>query len=121
MPQVGIISPKQLDIVASIEIVIWVAVGGRGTLIGAIIGAVLVNTGKSTISTVNPDIWQLIMGGLFVGVVLLFPKGLVGSFTMAINRLQAALEQVLRPANRSPNAAIEVETASCSERRICDD
>ena len=86
VPQVGIISPKQLDIVASIEIVIWVAVGGRGTLIGPIVGALLVNTGKSTISTAYPDLWQLIMGGLFVGVVLLFPKGLVGSLQSFVTR-----------------------------------
>jgi urea transport system permease protein len=87
VPQVGIISPKQLDIVASIEIVIWVAVGGRGTLVGALIGAILVNIGKSTISTANPDLWQLIMGGLFVGVVLLFPRGLVGAVRDLYDRL----------------------------------
>lgn len=78
VPQVGIIAPKQLDITASIEIVIWVAVGGRATLIGAILGALLVNTGKSVISTARPDIWQLIMGVLFVAVVMLFPTGLIG-------------------------------------------
>lgn len=78
VPQVGIIAPKQLDITASIEIVIWVAVGGRATLVGAILGALLVNTGKSVISTARPDIWQLIMGVLFVGVVMLFPTGLIG-------------------------------------------
>ena len=88
VPQVGIISPKQLDIVASIEIVIWVAVGGRGTLVGAIIGALLVNTGKSSISTARPDIWQLIMGALFVGVVLLFPKGIVGTINDLIARIR---------------------------------
>ena len=112
MPQVGIISPKQLDIVASIEIVIWVAVGGRGTLIGAIIGAMLVNTGKSTISSSNPDIWQLIMGGLFVGVVLLFPKGLVGAVSRTA--MSASSRSGTSPTSRSPTAepAIEVETAS---------
>lgn len=78
VPQVGIIAPKQLDIAASIEIVIWVAVGGRATLVGAILGALLVNTGKSVISSAHPDIWQLIMGGLFIGVVVLFPSGLIG-------------------------------------------
>ena len=104
VPQVGIISPKQLDITASIEIVIWVAVGGRGSLIGAILGALLVNTGKSAISTARPDIWQLIMGALFVGVVLLFPKGLVGSISDGIARLRSkpgeasvALEAVETP------------------------
>ncbi len=85
-PQVGIISPTQLDIVASIEIVIWVAVGGRGTLIGAVLGAILVNLGKSTISSANPDIWQLIMGLLFVGVVMLFPKGIVGTIQDGFGR-----------------------------------
>jgi urea transport system permease protein len=78
VPQVGIISPAALGIVPSIEIVIWVAVGGRGTLVGAVLGALIVNLGKSSISTAYPDIWQLIMGALFVGVVLLFPSGLVG-------------------------------------------
>lgn len=90
VPQVGIISPKQLDIVASIEIVIWVAVGGRGSLIGAVLGALLVNTGKSAISSSNPDVWQLIMGLLFVGVVLLFPKGLTGSVASGFKRLLSA-------------------------------
>ncbi len=79
VPQVGIISPQQLGILASIEIVIWVAVGGRGTLIGAVVGAILVNYGKSTISSANPDLWQMIMGGLFVIVVLVMPRGIVGS------------------------------------------
>lgn len=78
VPQVGIISPAALGIVPSIEIVIWVAVGGRGSLIGAVIGALLVNLGKSSISSAYPDIWQLIMGALFVGVVLLFPAGITG-------------------------------------------
>lgn len=78
VPQVGIISPAALGIVPSIEIVIWVAVGGRGTLIGAVIGALLVNLGKSSISSAYPDIWQFIMGALFVGVVLLFPSGITG-------------------------------------------
>jgi urea transport system permease protein len=88
VPQLGIISPKQLDIAASIEIVIWVAVGGRGTLAGAVLGAVLVNTGKSTLSSSYPDLWQLIMGGLFVGVVLLFPKGIVGSLGDLVQRFR---------------------------------
>ncbi len=111
VPQIGIISPKQIDIVASIEIVIWVAVGGRGTLIGAIIGAVLVNIGKSTISTVNADIWQLIMGGLFVGVVLLFPKGLVGAVVDGFNRLRPLWNKSYIPQPKT-DAQIEVETAS---------
>ncbi len=113
VPQLGIISPKQLDIAASIEIVIWVAVGGRGTLIGAILGALLVNTGKSTISTSYPDIWQLIMGGLFVGVVLLFPKGIVGSSTDALRWLRLDRRKAVV---RLPDApTIDVEAALISE------
>ncbi len=110
VPQVGIISPKQLEIVASIEIVIWVAVGGRGTLVGAVLGALLVNTGKSTISSSNPDLWQLIMGLLFVGVVLLFPKGLIGAFKDGYDRIKLLLK---RPATEAVQAAaIDPESAS---------
>ena len=110
VPQVGIISPKQIDIVASIEIVIWVAVGGRGTLIGAIIGALLVNTGKSVISSSNSDIWQLIMGVLFVGVVLLFPKGLVGAVKDGYERLKPLWNKSYVP-HTTPEAAIEPEAS----------
>lgn len=91
VPQVGIISPKQLDIAASIEIVIWVAVGGRGTLVGAILGAMLVNIGRSQISTANPEIWQLIMGALFIGVVVLFPNGIIGAFKGLFTTIRARL------------------------------
>lgn len=76
--QVGIISPTMMGIVPSIEMVIWVAVGGRGTLIGAVIGAVLVNAAKSSLSEFFPDAWLYFLGVLFVGVVLLFPDGIVG-------------------------------------------
>jgi urea transport system permease protein len=110
VPQLGIISPKQLDIAASIEIVIWVAVGGRGTLAGAVLGAVLVNTGKSTLSSNYPDLWQLIMGGLFVGVVLLFPKGIVGSVGDLWQRLHPIRRAIFaRSAPETP--AIEPEIA----------
>jgi urea transport system permease protein len=78
VPQVGIISPAAMAIVPSIEMVIWVAVGGRGTLIGAVLGALLVNAAKSGLSEQYPSIWQLFMGALFIGAVLLFPNGLVG-------------------------------------------
>lgn len=78
-PQVGIVSPAMLGVVPSIEMVIWVAVGGRGTLVGAILGAVLVNAAKSGLSESFPTIWQFLLGALFVGVVLLFPRGIVGT------------------------------------------
>lgn len=111
VPQVGIISPKQMDILASIEIVIWVAAGGRGTLIGAVVGALLVNTGKSTISTANPDLWQLFMGALFVGVVLLFPKGLVGTLQNGWQTLQTRMGKPAIPKTASMSADLEIDPA----------
>jgi urea transport system permease protein len=80
VPQVGIISPSLMGVVPSIEMVIWVAVGGRGTLVGAIIGAVLVNSAKSFLSESFPSFWLYFQGALFVGVVLLLPAGIVGAF-----------------------------------------
>jgi len=77
VPQVGIISPTAMGVVPSLEFVVWVAVGGRGTLVGAVAGALLVNYGKSSISASFPDFWQFFMGALFVGAVLFFPRGLV--------------------------------------------
>lgn len=79
VPQVGIISPSSMGVVPSIEMVVWVAVGGRGTLFGAIIGALTVNYGKSVLSEGFPNIWQTFLGLLFVGSVLIFPKGIVGT------------------------------------------
>jgi urea transport system permease protein len=87
--QVGLISPAAMGIVPSIEMVIWVAVGGRGTLAGAVIGAVLVNYGKSSISGAFPDFWQYFYGALFIGVVLFFPTGLVGSWRSLGSKLQS--------------------------------
>jgi urea transport system permease protein len=76
--QTGIISPKQMDIAASIEMVIWVAVGGRATLVGAVLGTLVVNFAKSLLSIKFPDIWLFFQGGLFLMVVLLLPSGIVG-------------------------------------------
>lgn len=78
--QTGIISPKAMDIAFSIEMVIWVAVGGRASLIGAIIGALLVNFAKSLLSEKFPEIWLFLQGGLFLLVVMVLPMGLVGWF-----------------------------------------
>ncbi len=89
--QVGIISPAMMGIVPSIEMVIWVAVGGRGTLIGPIVGAVLVSSAKSGFSEAFPDIWSYFFGALFVGSVLLFPHGIVG----ALQRLPAQARRLL--------------------------
>ena len=79
VPQVGIINPSEFAPANSIEAVIWVAVGGRGTLSGAILGAILVNFGKTWFTGAFPDMWLLVLGALFVGVTLFLPKGIVGT------------------------------------------
>jgi urea transport system permease protein len=79
VPQVGIITPAKIGVLPSIEMIIWVAVGGRGTLLGPIVGAVGVNWLQSVLTTTYPDLWLLVLGGLFIGVVLFFPDGVVGS------------------------------------------
>lgn len=78
VPQVGIINPSEFAPANSIEIVVWVAVGGRGTLIGPVLGALLVNFAKTWFTGVLPEVWLFALGGLFVGVTLLLPKGLLG-------------------------------------------
>lgn len=76
--QSGIVSPNTMNIAFSIEMVIWVAVGGRATLVGAILGAVVVNLAKSLLSERFPDFWLFFQGGLFLLVVLLLPSGIIG-------------------------------------------
>ncbi len=78
VPQTGIINPGEFAPANSIEIAIWVAVGGRGTLLGAILGAVLVNFAKTWLTGAVPELWLFVLGGLFVLVTLAFPKGLLG-------------------------------------------
>jgi urea transport system permease protein len=80
VPQVGIINPGEFAPANSIEAVIWVAVGGRGTLVGAILGAVLVNLGKTYFTGALPELWLFALGGLFIFVTLLLPKGVMGLF-----------------------------------------
>ena len=79
VPQVGIINPGEFAPANSIEVVIWTAVGGRGTLIGPIVGAILVNGGKSIFTAAFPEFWLFALGGLFVLVTLFLPKGVVGT------------------------------------------
>jgi urea transport system permease protein len=84
--QSGIVSPNTMNIAFSIEMVIWVAVGGRATLVGAILGAVVVNLAKSLLSERFPDFWLFFQGGLFLLVVLLLPSGIIGWFrTSGVN------------------------------------
>ncbi len=78
VPQVGIINPSEFAPANSIEAVIWVAVGGRGTLVGAALGAVLVNGAKTIFTGVMPEVWLFALGALFIAVTLFLPKGILG-------------------------------------------
>lgn len=77
--QEGIISPAQMGIVPSIEMVLWVAIGGRGTLFGAVLGAIVTNAAKSALSEAYPELWPIMLGALFIVVVLFLPKGIAGT------------------------------------------
>jgi len=78
VPQVGIINPGEFSPGNSIEAVVWVAFGGRGTLVGAVLGAFSVNALKTWLTSVAPDLWLIVLGCLFIAVPLLLPKGLIG-------------------------------------------
>ena len=86
VPQVGIINPGEFAPANSIEIVIWVAVGGRGTLHGAILGAFLVNYAKSYLTGAVPELWLFALGALFIAVTLFLPKGVVGAAASTLRR-----------------------------------
>jgi urea transport system permease protein len=111
VPQVGIINPGEFAPANSIEVVVWTAVGGRSTLIGPIIGAVLVNGGKTVFTGLFPDYWLFALGGLFVLTTLLLPKGIVGTIQQSLNtrrsfRLAAAREKAAAmPLGVEPEAA----------------
>jgi urea transport system permease protein len=77
VPQVGIINPSEFAPINSIEVVIWVAVGGRGTLVGAALGAVLVNYAKTYFTGALPEVWLYALGALFVLVTLFLPRGII--------------------------------------------
>jgi urea transport system permease protein len=97
VPQVGIINPSEMSPGNSIEIAIWVAVGGRGTLVGALVGAALVNGGKSWFTVAFPEYWLYALGLLFVLVTIFMPKGIVG--------LLSELPKKLLPRNREERLA----------------
>ena len=86
VPQVGIINPSEMSPANSIEIAIWTAVGGRGTLIGALIGAAIVNLAKSWFTVAMPEYWLYVLGFLFIAVTLFMPQGVVGLFNKLTTR-----------------------------------
>lgn len=93
VPQVGIINPGEFSPLNSIELVVWVAVGGRATLYGAVAGALMVNYAKSYFTAVLPELWLFALGALFIVVTILLPKGVVGLFAQLRNK---RAEQVAR-------------------------
>jgi urea transport system permease protein len=80
VPQVGIINPGEFAPAKSIEMAIWVAVGGRGTLFGAIIGAFAINGARTYFTAAAPEIWLFFLGSLFILVTLVMPQGIVGVY-----------------------------------------
>ena len=100
VPQVGIINPSEMTPDKSLEAVVWCAVGGRGTLYGPIIGAIGVNALKSWATRAYPDLWLIILGGLFILVVLFLPQGVAGipaMVTRAIRQRRSMNEPVQPP------------------------
>jgi urea transport system permease protein len=85
VPQVGIINPGEFEPGNSIEVVIWTAVGGRATIVGPIVGAVLVNAAKSWFTGALPEFWLYALGALFVAVTLFLPRGIVGLWDQLTN------------------------------------
>ncbi|HEY9051237.1 MAG TPA: urea ABC transporter permease subunit UrtC, partial [Gammaproteobacteria bacterium] len=78
VPQVGIINPGEFSPLNSIELVVWVAVGGRSTLYGAVVGAFIVNYAKTYFTGVLPELWLFALGALFIVVTIYLPKGVIG-------------------------------------------
>lgn len=104
VPQVGIINPGEFSPLNSIEVVIWVAVGGRGTLYGAVAGALLVNYAKTRFTAILPDGWLFALGALFVLVTLYLPKGLAGLMTPMVDRILSKSETQDAPAAKEQTA-----------------
>ena len=97
VPQVGIINPGEFSPLNSIEIVIWVAVGGRGTLYGAALGAIVVNLAKTWFTGAMPELWLFVLGGMFVVVTVLLPRGIVGIQFYRDKLFQYRLKTSLKP------------------------
>ena len=86
VPQIGIINPSEFSPANSIEIVIWVAIGGRGTLYGAAAGAIFVNYAKTYFTAALPSFWLYVLGSLFIVVTLFLPRGIVGAISSVSRR-----------------------------------
>ncbi|WP_161142145.1 urea ABC transporter permease subunit UrtC [Propylenella binzhouense] len=102
VPQVGIINPSEFAPANSIEVVIWTAVGGRATLAGPIVGALLVNGMKTWFTGALPEAWLFVLGGLFVAVTLFLPRGIVGTLAHGWNALAERRRAAAAEGGRDP-------------------
>jgi urea transport system permease protein len=114
VPQVGIINPGEFTPLNSIELVVWVATGGRGTLFGAIVGAFTVNYGKTIFTSYSPETWLFALGALFVIVTLLLPNGLVGLF----NRAKKTASQQKNTIQERDNHKPAITTENTTEKSV---
>jgi len=114
VPQVGIINPGEFAPANSIEAVIWVAVGGRGTLTGAVLGAFVVNYAKTYFTSgFLAPYWLFMLGGLFIGTTLFMPRGIIGTYNnwraghadKAVAKSAAAEDDILTNLGSQPSAA----------------
>ena len=103
--QVGIINPSEMTPDKSLEAVVWVAVGGRGTLVGPVLGAIVINALKSWATHAIPDLWLILLGGLFLLVVLFLPRGLV-SIPSVIHKLNARRKKNAEPSASAPSPTL---------------
>jgi urea transport system permease protein len=111
VPQVGIINPSEMSPTNSIEAAVWVAVGGRGTLIGPLLGAGVVNGMKSWFTVAFPEYWLFFLGALFIVVTLYLPKGVVGLLkkcgTSCLNRSSMKAAAAMRSASARPRKGLD--------------
>jgi urea transport system permease protein len=108
VPQVGIINPGEFAPLNSIEVVVWVALGGRATLFGAIVGALVINYAKSWFTVEFPEVWLFALGGLFVFSTMYFPKGLIGFISDKVHLARKKISLAKKPSAEKTSEEVAV-------------
>jgi urea transport system permease protein len=116
VPQVGIINPSEMSPANSIELVIWVAVGGRGTLVGPVLGAAVVNGLKSWFTAAMPQYWLFVLGAIFIVVTLYLPDGIVGLAKAIAGRVAARRDRTAATAARDGAGAADMLRTESEEK-----